>query len=401
MLETFKNHAIYPALAHLHALASSKAMLADAVVNSPRYAYIRDRLLAIGSLISTQLESTPPVLISLPSLDSLTSHLNGFIGALNLFQTDANLAHLDGMLGVLDNQVTSLLIFAFLPSSKNLPPKAWADMLQAQTETAQTANKQLMAERDALAQHLKDLEAKTKDLDARLELSLDSIAKDRAQASAEVANLNRVFNEEELVRRGTFEAALLKIKDDAVAEAIAVKDAAGTVMSNLRDYENQSRRIFNLVGGAGIFGNYQQIANSESEQADLWRSATLLIFLTGMGLAGATFYKFWNQTIDSENWTGVVIRLFYAIAITVPALYTARESARHRTNADRARQTELELASLGPFIELMPEDKKTGIREELTKHYFGKTVEQHEVKAPVDSEMLKGIAEIIKAARKG
>jgi hypothetical protein len=172
-------------------------------------------------------------------------------------------------------------------------------------------------------------------------------------------------------------------------------------MRNLRYYENQSRRIFNLVGGAGIFGNYQQIANSESEQADLWRNATLLIFLTGMGLAGATFYKFWNQAIDSENWTGVVIRLFYAIAITVPALYTARESARHRTNADRARQTELELASLGPFIELMPEDKKTGIREELTKHYFGKTVEPHEVKAPVDSETLKGIAEIIKAARKG
>jgi hypothetical protein len=217
MLDTFKTHAIYPALAQLHALASGKAMSADAVVNSPRYSYIRDRLLAICSLISTQLESTPPVLISLPNLDSLTSHLNGFIGALNLFQTDANLGHLDAMLGVLDNQVTSLLIYAFLPSSKNLPPKAWADLLQAQTETTQTANKQLMTERDALAQHLRDLEAKTNDLDTRVERSLDSVAKDRAQASAEVANLNRVFNEEELIRRGAFEAALLKIKDDSVS----------------------------------------------------------------------------------------------------------------------------------------------------------------------------------------
>ena len=91
----------------------------------------------------------------------------------------------------------------------------------------------------------------------------------------------------------------------------------------------------------------------------------------------------------------------YALAITAPAWYTARESARHRTNADRARQTELELASLGPFIELMPDDKKNQIREELTKRYFGNQIAEHTVEQPVNMKEVREFAlELVKAVRK-
>ena len=97
----------------------------------------------------------------------------------------------------------------------------------------------------------------------------------------------------------------------------------------------------------------------------------------------------------------VLVRLLYAIAITAPAWYTARESARHRTTADRARQTELELASIGPFIELMPEEKKVLIRENLTPLYFGRVVDQHTVDHPLDPAKLKDLAAEIAKAMKG
>lgn len=63
---------------------------------------------------------------------------------------------------------------------------------------------------------------------------------------------------------------------------------------------------------------------------------------------------------------------------------TALESARHRTNADRARQTELELASLGPFIELMKDPDKEEIRKSLIPTYFGRPVDAHEIKTVLD-----------------
>jgi hypothetical protein len=73
---------------------------------------------------------------------------------------------------------------------------------------------------------------------------------------------------------------------------------------------------------------------------------------------------------------------------------------RHRTNSDRARQTELELASVGPFIELLPEEKKIQIREELTKQYFGKSVEPHTINSPMDSLPVKEVVELLKLFKK-
>jgi hypothetical protein len=59
------------------------------------------------------------------------------------------------------------------------------------------------------------------------------------------------------------------------------------------------------------------------------------------------------------------------------------------------------LASLGPFIELLPEEKKIAIREEMTKHYFGREVDAHTAKAPLDAETVKEIAiEFVKAFKK-
>jgi len=45
---------------------------------------------------------------------------------------------------------------------------------------------------------------------------------------------------------------------------------------------------------------------------------------------------------------------------------------------------ELELASIGPFIELLPEDKKESIKKELVKKYFGNQIQSSESKEEDD-----------------
>jgi len=130
-------------------------------------------------------------------------------------------------------------------------------------------------------------------------------------------------------------------------------------------------------------------------------AAAVGMFGLGILTAMATLYKFWELPLTPENEWSALIRLLYAIAITTPAWYAAKESARHRSNADRARQVELELASLGPYIELMPEDKKSSIREELIKTYFGNGFASHEVNEPFQMKDVKEILiEVIKSLPK-
>ena len=49
----------------------------------------------------------------------------------------------------------------------------------------------------------------------------------------------------------------------------------------------------------------------------------------------------------------------------------------------------------------MPEQRKVAIREELTKVYFGKQVDVHEIKTPFDATVMKDLAiELAKVPRK-
>ena len=86
--------------------------------------------------------------------------------------------------------------------------------------------------------------------------------------------------------------------------------------------------------------------------------------------------------------------------MAIPAFYTARESARHRTNSDRAKQRELELATLGPYIELLPSEVKSVVRERLTERYFGGSVEEHKIDSPIDLEgIIKLIETVVKSTK--
>jgi hypothetical protein len=228
-----------------------------------------------------------------------------------------------------------------------------------------------------------------------------AVATQKADAASVVATVNKEYAEFETKQTTSFRAMIQSFEDraetvidDTNLKAIALLDA-------LKKNQADAERIVQVVGNVGITGNFQKIANSEGLQANIWRIATLGFFAVGVELAILTFLKFYDEPFHPETIWSVVIRLLFAIAITAPAWYTAKESARHRTNSDRARQTELELASLGPFIELMPEDKKVSIREDLTKRYFGNRVEEHLAEPPVKMQDFKDIAiEAIKALKR-
>ena len=66
-----------------------------------------------------------------------------------------------------------------------------------------------------------------------------------------------------------------------------------------------------------------------------------------------------------------LVRILAASVLTYPAIYASRESTKHRNLETQNRNLELELASIGPFIELLPKEKQETIKEELVKKYFG------------------------------
>jgi len=153
------------------------------------------------------------------------------------------------------------------------------------------------------------------------------------------------------------------------------------------------------VGDVLITGTYNKRAKDEYRLSNLFRWITVGLFSIGITIVISNFLihlrHWWIGDDYVESSWALVTRLLTALVVALPAIYTARESARHRTNGDQATQRELELSTLGPFIELMPVDGKNAIRDRLTDRYFGNPIEPHKIESPLDSESISKIAEAV------
>ena len=396
----YKDHPVRALVSQLLDFQSRPEFAEPAVADNEQIAFARDKAFAIARLLQGLLEQTPATMASTTALNSIQANLQAPYNELNAYVSNKNVAHITNAASQCEQNVLPLL-WGLPQQVAELGEPTLAALVQNQAELSASTTRQLVEQRDALTATQKELLTQVDTLGARLESMKEGATKERAEAAAAVANLQKAFAEKEIERAAAFELASSGFRQDFDKTKADFSDEASASLRDLADQQSKASRIVQVVGNIGVTGNYQQIANAEGTQANFWRWVTVAIFGTGISVAAATFIKFWDQPFSTENLWSVAIRLLYAIAITAPAWYTARESARHRTNADRARQTELELASIGPFIELMPEEKKVAIREALTSSYFGKPVDAHQIQTPLDVANIKDlVVEIAKALKR-
>lgn len=396
----YDSHPIRTTLSQIMDLEKQPAFADPAISTNEQFAYSRDKVFAMAHAVDTLLRNTPPELTSVPALSQMHAHLQNSLNELNAFIGNKNPGHINNAAQQFEQNVLPYL-WGFTPQVHALPPNSLTNLLKSQASVSKESIRQLVAQRDELANKLQNLSSTVDAQTARLEALAEGAAKERAEAAATVAKLEQAFAQKETERAAAFDAAVSEMRNESRGFSENTRNETSQLIADIESKKKQAAQIVQVVGNIGVTGNYQQIANTETDKADIWRRITVGIFAGGIAVAAFTFYKFWDQPFTPENAWSVVIRLLYAIAITAPAWYTARESARHRTNADQARQTELELASIGPFIELMPEEKKVAIREELTRVYFGKTVAPHTANHPLEGEFVKElISEIGKAIKK-
>lgn len=397
-IAAYNDHPIRQTIANLLEQAKSPEFSAPVVADNEQFAFARDKTFAQARMLEDLLRVTPAVLVSNHALTQINQQLQAPVNEISAYLSDKNPAHISNACTQFEQNIMPLL-WGFgareqLEDGK-LPKAIVEDLSQRASETV----RHLAAEKNALIEKLKLTDDSVQALQTKLDSMVESAAKERAEASATVAKLQQEFAEKETERANAFDGELTKIRTDYASLEKSTKDEALQFIAELGKKRDEAAKIVQVVGNIGVTGNYQRIANDEQGQANFWRWATIVFFACGVGVAIATFVRFWSAPVTTDSLGAIAVRLLYAIAITAPAWYTAKESARHRTNSDRARQTELELASLGPFIELLPDDKKEKIREEMTKLYFGRDIQPHTANSPLESATLKDLAELVKSIK--
>ncbi len=393
----YKSHPIWSLVNQINEVKDNDVFYEPTIAENEQYSFARDKIFATAHVIRAYLEQTPAVLASIQGLNQINAHFQGVANEITSFISNKNPGHLVNAANQIDQNILPLL-WSFSPQLHEVDQNVISEIFESIRNASLKTIKNLKQEETSLTEKISALSQEIVTQQSKLDSLSESIAVQKAEALAVTAQVQKEYADTEAKRNADFISIIetFKVAFNSYQDESKIK-ATDLIMA-LETSREEAANIVQVVGNIGVTGNYQKIANSESKEANRLRWIAFSFFVLGILTAIATFIKFWDLPFTPENAWSAIIRLLYAIAITTPAWYAAKESARHRTNAIHARNTELELASIGPFIELMPTEKKEAIREGLIKNYFGKDVTPHEVNEPVKIKDLKDLLlEAIKA----
>ena len=368
------------------------------IFTNEQFRFSRDKIFASTRWMKLMLESTPSLLISLHGLNQIQNNFQHCLNEVSNFVANNNPTHLVNAASHIDTSVTPIFL-TFFPRNPDINTNLVNGIVSQIRESSARTIDSLNSQKNALQAEVEQLRTEiSNERNSAQELN-ETLNKQKNEALAVNARLQQEFAEAETRRNATFNEKIAEINSAAEQAREDLSTSAKFSLDALAKNEQDAKRIVQVVGNIGTTANFQKIAKDEADQANLWRWITVGLFALGIIVAIITFFKFLNAEPTPEHAWTAAIRLLYAIAVTAPAWYAAKESARHRTNSDTAKRTELELASLGPFIELMPDDKQISIREALVQKYFGNGVKPHEIEH-AGNELRDLFLEAIKAMKK-
>lgn len=397
----YTEHPIHSTVAQVLGLQSDEEFLQGVPALSEDQAWQLARVFEVVRVVERNLANTPATLTSTSALKNINNHLQQVFSELSNFRSNKNGAHVTNAESQVDAVISHLSGFAGRPGRSQ--EEGLGQIISDTRELAHGAMAALRREKEGLATQVSELSALVKAQATKLEELTAAVETQKKEALAVTTEVKTAYTKTEGELKTAFESELAAMKSDFGALKKETADSASTTLTTLKAKEEEVKRIVKVVGDRGITGNYQSTANAEARSANIMRGITIAFFIAGVVIAGGVLVAhlfpgiFPAQLIPGGPWE-LALRLVTALAIAAPAFYTARESARHRTNSDRARQRELELASLGPFIELLPEADRQQIVKDMTDRYFGGQVEAHEAKSIIDP---RDLVDITKSAIDG
>ncbi len=370
--------------------------------------------------VASKLRQTLPNLISEPELGQLSSDVDACLNQLNAFINNKNTQLVINAKNILLNATVKARnlptiipddeynyvsqISEFQEISKNAVVeltntigKLRTDLRNIETTLAQK-NEKLVAIEAKIQEKQKEIDNafstyKT-DFDNIKSKIKSDIEIDRKEFKSQFQDDRIAFTKTDLEQKDLLKKEFEEWSDNISKEAKIVVD-------NLMQKLNDAKQILSAIGNVGVTGNFRITANKHRHDANLFRWIALG-FMGGMALL--LIWVICDLSKGTINWEMTIIRIVAASILSYPAAYASRESSKHRKLETYNRNMELELAAIGPFIELLPEEKKELIKEKMVDRFFGNgdhasddsKEEKEDISINGLEKILKAVASILK-----
>jgi hypothetical protein len=195
------------------------------------------------------------------------------------------------------------------------------------------------------------------------------------------AGYNTSFLEEQTARAARSDQSLtdeqakheaIRIQaQQALTEAMSVwTGSAQTTLATLADLEQQARDVVGVTSTVAITTGYHKYADEERRTANLWRRLAVIFLLAAVAWSAV----FVALTASSKfDWSDLILKVLVSVPLFALAAYAVEQSGRHRTSERGARESELQLAAIDPYLARLGVEKRNEIKAEVALKLFAKT----------------------------
>jgi hypothetical protein len=375
-----------------------------------------ERLSLLSELTRKRLEATDPNLVATQTLTNLNSSYQAISNELSAFKNDKNVNRFANV----NNHAESILVYL----SNIVVPSKLADLegmrdavtnfrrsvgqlLRSIDEEGTIVKTKLTAAANDLAKLSNDINAQKQRTDAIINNFQQqfSAAEDKRRSEFTAAENERKKKSDALFTQKESEwnkimsdkkseyDALLKQTGEALASLQSESSAkVNGLLEQMNQNKKKSQDLVGIITDTGMVGGYQRVANEERKSAHNWRKVALGSLIALVGFAVFAFV----ETLGHEiRWDQFATRIFVAVSFGILAAYAALQADKHERSERRNRKTELELASILPYLHDLPQDKQFKIREELAMRMFGQA---ESLEIDVDKKTTGSIMDVLKLA---
>lgn len=389
----FANHPVH---------ATLKTFLGTIVANQPahakkigkndaaRSAYLRIRFVLRHCM--QKLAQTHPLLAPKGQLDALNSAITSANGAWNNYASNPHPNHIEQLESSADSILAQATFFPFHGGAPSADAyRELVEAFQSDTESAFSKSEAYVASIDKRAQEIStalgqsnqkiasfetEITNQKSRLDTLVTTQTTAFTTSQNERDAKIKAIGDEFNKSlkawesaATEQRNVTGADLAKFKKDA-------EDKKNALIVEIEKALTHAQKTLHAVIGTSMTGNYQNIARREWWSAVIMRALAVLFF---GGMVGALIWMVCELTggihgdakVSSVDWTAAAFRFGLGLALLVPGVYCAKESAMHWRNETRHRRLALELASIEPYLtQLSNPAQREEVYKAKVKDYF-------------------------------
>ncbi|MBE8592604.1 hypothetical protein IQK56_17640 [Pseudomonas sp. MAFF 301449] len=216
------------------------------------------------------------------------------------------------------------------------------------------------------------------ELQTKLRSEIETFERDIAKGNNEIEELKRKSSESSKksldevsnlnVSIERLKSEILELKNNLIKEVGKAEKIAEGAQERSKEVDSQINGLLGQNASKILLIDYANTAELEGKSANALRGWSLACMaLTGIILCLA-LYESLSSGLD---WKQAIFKVFTAIALSVPAAYLARESAKHRSQEHVNRRISMDLRAITPYIATLPGDEQNKIKSEVASRIFG------------------------------